>query len=540
MFEETARDTLPHDRVDHTGVGASGSGLDDDGGDRDGIVITLSVDDAEIADRLRSKRPGREREHYALTALKIGVLALEQAGSRIDSDRLRHEGDRLMENLALALNSHREELSGSVSKALGDYFDPGSGRLTQRIERLVQKDGEIETVIRSQIEGDGSLLTRKLQDHLGQNSPVMALLDPQAETGLAANLAGSVERAAVEQRERILREFSLDNPESALARTLRELTTAHGAAGEALEKRIEAVVAEFSLDKEDGALSRLVRRVDQSQKLLSAEFSLDQEGSALARMRKDLLDQIALLTREQQAFQTEIVSRLKEMAARKDESLKSTTHGHDFETMLLDAVSRLCEGRGDLVIASGTTTGLIKNCKKGDIVIEMGPDHAVPGARIVIEAKQNASVSTASAREEIGEARKNRDADVGLFVFSARSAPTGLNGVSRFGDDVFVVWDADDTASDLFLMTGLSLASALITKRQAGTGALTDEFREMEKAVLSIQKQAAYLDEFEKQAATITGAAEKIHDRVRKMRTALKREVSILEDAVSDIKQSIK
>ena len=75
----------------------------------------------------------------------------------------------------------------------------------------------------------------------------------------------------------MLREFSLDNKDGALARMIGELTNNHGQLTEALEKKIDAVVDEFSLDKEDSASSRLVRNVDRAQSTITREFSLDDE-----------------------------------------------------------------------------------------------------------------------------------------------------------------------------------------------------------------------------------------------------------------------
>ena len=274
--------------------------------DPQGLRVSLFVDDAEIAELIREKRTGRDRDAYVKAALKIGVLALEQAGSRIDGDHIKRESDRLLESMATAMQSHRETVTKEVAQALSDYFDPQSGRLSQRVERLVARDGELETVIRNQVEGEGSALSKTMQQFLGETSPLVSLIDPSSEKGLAANLMRNADEVARQQREIILREFSLDNPGGALSRTLRELSEKHGAAGEALEQKISTVMAEFSLDREDSALSRLVNRVDKAQRLLSDEFSLDRDGSALARMRKELLEQIQTLSRHQTEFQPKL------------------------------------------------------------------------------------------------------------------------------------------------------------------------------------------------------------------------------------------
>jgi hypothetical protein len=114
-----------------------------------------------------------------------------------------------------------------------------------------------------------------------------------------------------------------------------------------------------------------------------------------------------------------------------------------------------------MVEFTGNSTGLIKNCKKGDCLVELGPEHAAAGARICVEAKEVVGFDLRQARAEIEEGRKNRDARIGMFVYSKKTAPTGLEPISRFGDDVFVIWDAEDATTDIFLKLGLTVARAL-------------------------------------------------------------------------------
>ena len=70
------------------------------------------------------------------------------------------------------------------------------------------------------------------------------------------------------------------------------------------------------------------------------------------------------------------------------------------------------------------TIGAIKHCKKGDLVVELGDDCVAAGARFVIGAKEDKSYTLPIARAELETAKKNRDAGVGVFVFSQKTAPT--------------------------------------------------------------------------------------------------------------------
>ena len=287
---------------------------------------------------------------------------------------------------------------------------PGAGCSCNESGPLVgqgEEAGELERLIRCHVEGDGSLLARTLAAHVGDQSPLMRVLDPQSSSGLVALLAQATESTLTEQRERILSEFSLDNGDSALARLVSELRTSHGDAGKALEDRIGSVIGEFSLDRQDSALSRLVGRVESANRHISSELSLDNAGSALARMRRELLEVIDGQQRANADFQREVLRTLTEMTARKQETDKSTRHGLEFEDAVFDFVNGR-QPEGDVAERTGNTTGRIRNNKKGDVVVLLGPDSAAAGARIVIEAKEDQSYTLQKALAEISEARKNR------------------------------------------------------------------------------------------------------------------------------------
>ena len=505
----------------------------------DSIELRLLITDPDLCGALEVHEEGHHRHDFAVASMKIGALALEQARGRIDAERVRAEGDRLLENLGRALSEHQRSVAEQIGTCLKDYFDPESGRFNERVERLVRKDGELEGLLRSQIGGEGSELAKTLAGHVGEHSPLMQLLDPEASDGILGSLAISVEKTLGEQRERILSEFSLDNKEGALSRLVAELAEHHGEVGEALEKRIGEVMAEFSLDREDSALSRLVGRVEQTQRRISSEFSLDEEGSALARMKRELLEVIDTQRQANERFHGEVLKRLTEMVARKQEAARSTSHGDDFEAAVFEQLNRLGQRAGDVATPTGNTTGRIKNCKKGDAIIELGPEHAAAGARIVAEAKENASYTLQKALAEIEEARKNRDAGVGLFVFSKRNAPEGLEPFGRYGNDVILVWDAEDPRSDVVLIAGLSVARALCARGRARSDAEAADFDAIERAILEIEKQACSLDEVTKSAETIRNGSEKILKRTEIMRRAFRDQIETLSEKVRDLQRLV-
>jgi hypothetical protein len=500
------------------------------------LEIVLRIDDADLCDDLEAYPNGRERHDYAVGALKIGALALRHARGRVDSDRVRVEGERLLTALNDALVRHQSTLGLQLTGILGEYFDPQSGRLPERIERLTKSDGELEQLLRRHVGGNDSELARTLASQIGENSALVRLLNPSASDGFVSGLRSSIELELSQQRERILREFSLDNKAGALNRLLEELVDHHGQIGKALEERVDRVVAEFSLDREESALSRLVGRVERAQRQISDEFSLDQEGSALARLRRELLELAEVQRANNSVFQRDVLTKLTEITARREEALRSTRHGEDFESAVFDVIQSRSQKAGDVATQTGATTGLLKHCKRGDIVIQLGPEHTAAGAVIVVEAKEDASYTVQGALEDLELARKNRGASVGLFVFSARTAPAGLEPFSRYSDDVVIVWDADDPQSDVVLIAGISVAKGLCARARAVIESRAADFEAIDRAVLEIERQIGGLDEISKYAGTIKASGEKIIDRVRIMGEAARKQLTELSAQITDLK----
>ena len=173
------------------------------------------------------------------------------------------------------------------------------------------------------------------------------------------------------------------------------------------------------------------------------------------------------------------------------------------------------------------------------MVIELGRDAASAGARIVVEAKEDASYNLRKALEELEEARKNRGADIGVFVFSKRTAPSGLEVFNRYGNDVVVIWDAEDTGSDVFLDAGLSVARALSARPKSISEEVGADFEALEKAILEIGRQADGLDEITKSSETIRSSNDKIANCARIMRDGLSKQIIILNEKADGLKEVI-
>ena len=504
----------------------------------DPIYLHLPVTDPETVAALAEAAEGRDRQELALTALKIGILSLKAARGTVDGAAIRSEADRLLGTLEERLSKHRELLDESLGGTLRGYFDPASGAFSERVQRLLRHDGELATVIGSQVETARRTLDELLAQHLGEASPLRSLLSPEEGNAFIAALRGQVAQALALQSEAIAGEFSLDRADSALSRLVRELKERHGDLERALGERVAAVVGEFSLDDEDSALSRLVGRVEQAQGQISAQFSLDNPESGLTRIVQRL-DRFERAHNDRaREFETRVSTLLERLSTRRDEARRSTLHGNDFEQSVGEQLQAQCLAAGDVFDAVGNTSGVISRCKTGDFVVTLGPDSAGAGAAVVVEAKASGACTLKATLDEADEARRNRAASVCLFVHSARTAPAGLPELARYGADIVVLWDEDDASTDVRLRAGLLLARALAVRAGRHDAEEAASLAEMDAAIEAIRKQIAGFEEIRTSATTIVNGGNRILERARIMEEKIGQRLAQLAEHVGRLQSA--
>ena len=319
---------------------------------------------------------------------------------------------------------------------------------------------------------------------------------------------------------------------------MRELTTKHGDLNTALSNRMSKVVAEFSLDKPDSALSRLVGRVETAQGSLTKEFSLDNETSAISRLRSEMQKHHSEQMQSANQFMERLNNLVTSMQVRKDEASKSTRHGLEFEAAVGDAIKALVSEAGDVVQDAGSTTGLINHCKMGDFVLTLGPENVAAGAKIVVEAKESAAYDLSKSLEEADTARRNRGAGVCVFVHSQKTAQHGIPEFARYGHDIVVRWDAEDQTSDLWLKAALMVARMMSVRAAQHDKSEAASFQIVDRAIESIRKQVGGFDDIVTAATTSGNATKKIIDRATIMKTEIEAKISSLGEQVLKLKSA--
>lgn len=494
-----------------------------------GLVLRLEVTDAEVLSELGKRPEGAVREKYALDALRLGVIALRQAAGELDAATVRQAGQEILSELRQLLESRGGAITSEIATALRQYFDPSTGTLPQRIESLIRNDGDLERALRAHLGPENSTMARTLAAHVGEGSPLFKLLSADEAQGLKARIEAMLKEVLEERQEQILREFSLDTEESALSRLVRKVRETNGDLTTDVKCQIDALIEEFSLDKPDSALSRLVNKVDSAQALIGKSLTLDDEGSSLSRLKRELEATIDGLVRSNATFQSEVREVLAKVQAHREAALKSTLHGLDFQEQLgqfLDAEARRVN---DIPERSAATAGVIPYCKKGDFVTILGPDSAAPSGRIVWEAKSDKSYGLAEALQEVEQARKNRQAQVGVFVFSPGAAPDGLEQFGRYGDDIVIIWDSEDPSTDVYVKAALSVARALVIRETHESAESEQALEGIGRSARAIEKQVEHLAQIKTWGETVKNNGEKIADRASRMNEALSKEVEELD-----------
>lgn len=530
------------------------------------VELDLTVTDRETVIELLKYDQPPAREEFALSALKVGVLAIRQACGVVDAQSIQDECQKLVEVVGKTLTGHAQSMSGQVENLLGKYFDPSNGEFNKRLDRLVRRDGELETLLGKHLNGDGSSLMNTLEKHVGANSPLLQMLSPDQRKGILAALKESIDLVLGEHSKSIVGQFSLDDKESALSRLLNEITEKNGGLRQDLASDLETIRKEFSLDNDEGALSRLVNRVERANRTILAEFSadnelsalnkmaklldstnksinaslsLDQEKSPLSRLRREILTVIEGMSKANTEFQEQVRVSLESLKVRRTEAARSTTHGLDFQQVVGAFVQQQSQRLGDLFEATEDTAGHIGRCKVGDFVVTLGQESAAPNSRIVFEAKEDRSYNLKDALAEMQKARENRQAQVGVFVFSREAAPEGLEPLSRWDRDVVVVWDAEDPLTDILFKAAISVARMIAVQDRNVAEEATADITEMQTAIDALCRDVGILDEIIKCASAAQNHCEKIVTKAGGLKKKIDANLVDLQQHVSGLGRSI-
>lgn len=331
---------------------------------------------------------------------------------------------------------------------------------------------------------------------------VRAEFDRFAEQGRAAN-----DRAA-ETLEQVLR-ANFGDGEGRLPRTLEAFLGDRG--------KLRAMVDElFDPKRRDSAIGRISTMLeayfDGDASRLATLLDPTRMGSPLHQFRSEVAAGF-------KALEEKLVALEAAASARAGERAKSAAKGGDFEGLLEGLLGEIARGANDLLERTGTDAGDAGRSKKGDFVLTLDPA-VTRGAelRIVVEAKDR-RISGREMRDELREARTNRDAAVGLVVFTPAHAPAGIAPFDVRAGDVFCVIDPVDPEpatleAAVRLARLLALASLREREAEVDAAAIGEALTGIREQLEAIRAMKVQLTSIGTTAGQVTTALDRLREGI--------------------------
>lgn len=182
---------------------------------------------------------------------------------------------------------------------------------------------------------------------------------------------------------------------------------------------------------------------DDSADLLKSQLSLDKEESGMSKIKKLFESKVQEIKDNNDKFFGELKTHLRVEEAKAVEAEKGTQKGRDFEAVLYERFAKVCLQLDDQPENVTGIAGENARSKVGDYVITLGKTSGAPGKRIVVEAKKEKDYKLKDAIEELKQAKENRKADCGIFVFAKGYAPVEMGDFKIDGNDFFCVVDEE-------------------------------------------------------------------------------------------------
>ncbi len=228
------------------------------------------------------------------------------------------------------------------------------------------------------------------------------------------------------------------------------------------------------------------------------------------------------------------------ITTRKETQRRTTQGGATFEDALGNLLGDIASGAGDMYESTGANAGNISMCKVGDFVITLGKSCSAAAERLVVEAKRNQKYNLEKALEECKTARKNRGAQVALFVWDkehgeAKHQPP----LARYDKDIVVLWTEDDPNTEIYVRAAYWLARNMIMPQPANEQAARVKEKLVADAFEQIEKLINMLEDIKKSGEKVVKEGEKIKYWAYNVQTQLEAQVNTLRNLVMSQAQDI-
>ena len=413
--------------------------------------------------------------------------------------------------------------------ALPNRPDPSIRLETDRIlvDRLTLTDPGLAAWLAGQPEEDrGSIAERALRIGLTtlQGAGVSINLDAvRSEFERFAEQSRSANDRAAEALEGVLRS-NFGDGDGRLPRTLEAFLGDRG--------KLRSMVDElFDPKRRDSAIGRMSSMLeayfDGDASRLATLLDPTRLGSPLHQFRSEMAAGF-------KAIEEKLVAIEAAASARAGERSRSAAKGGDFEAVLEELLADIARGANDILDRTGTDAGDKGRSKKGDFVLTLDPG-LTHGAdlRVVIEAKDR-RVSGREMRDELREARTNRDAAVALVVFSPAHAPAGIAPFDVRAGDVYCVIDPlnpDPATLEAAVRLARLLALASLREHESEVDAAA-----IGEALIAILEQLEPVRGMKVQLTSIGTTASAVSSALDRLRDGILAQIRVAEREIAAIR----
>lgn len=281
----------------------------------------------------------------------------------------------------------------------------------------------------------------------------------------------------------------------------------------------------------DGILNTLSERVDmivgKRVSDLTAHFSLEDEKSTMSIIKKSL-----------EAQYIQLANAIGIGSGKKEEAERGARKGIELEQQIYeDYFSALCHQMEDSSELVRAIVGVIPKCKTGDYLVTLGNASGAPGEKMVFEIKDQ-DYKLKEAISELREAKENRQAKVGVFVFVEGRQPPEIKGFKRIGEDYYVTISKEDFEKGRplpFLDAAYKIGrSMLVATARIEEGSQFD-FQRIKDAISRITKSAEVITDIVTKAKTVITSGEKIRDAGDKLKQEIDESCKVVMQTLSGV-----
>ena len=397
--------------------------------------------------------PSSEQLQKVEEALKVGILAIRAAGPTLDAsvvERAFADAEKRIRTLVEGAEKDlRTLLDAGMKSAFGDR-----GQVQSLLDRYFADKGLV-----------GALVSKLV----GPGSDFFKSIDPKNRDGVLSQMEAVLKEHLNGAMDSVVKEFSLDNTDGAIARLKKTLDDQMKTVHESITALVGAV--QRVVGKEEGKAEEAEKG---SGKGMTFEDNL---YAALAKQAKGFGD------------------------------LSESTQG----TTGLIPRSKV----GDAIITAGK-----QFCN-------------APGERIVFEFKMDRGYKFKNAMDEVATARQNRNAQIGVMVFAKGYEPPEIGDFRVVGDSIFCTEDAERAAAGeqmIHMEAAYGVARGLLMyMKKSSEGLNVDALKTQIESVSSIAER---LSEIMTKATTVRNAGDSINELVTKIQTDLRQRVHALQDMI--------